>query len=214
MLKIKDMPKLESPFVRKVNDKGHYVVTPEVNLGYEWVFTEADVQAQEKLDGTNVSIVIENHEIKKIYNRTSYIPFFSTGKSFIVKGLLESFERGYMDSLCDGQHFGELIGEGVNGNPLKISGNLWIPFETYCSKHLTYKSWHEYPKTFENIENWFKKPVSEGGIFSLFARKRGLVMKPEGIVFHRSNGDMCKLRLDMFEFYYEQNPNAKQHGHG
>jgi hypothetical protein len=25
---------------------------------------------------------------------------------------------------------------------------------------------------------------------------------------------VCKLRLDMFEFYYEQNPSAKQHGHG
>jgi len=37
-MKIQDIPKFESPFVRKINEKGDYVVTPEVTEGCEWVF--------------------------------------------------------------------------------------------------------------------------------------------------------------------------------
>lgn len=36
-MKIIDMPKLKSPFVRKEID-GVYQVTPEIEEGYEWVF--------------------------------------------------------------------------------------------------------------------------------------------------------------------------------
>ena len=49
--------------------------------------------------------------VVEVYNRTTRIPFFNRGKSHIIKGILESFERGYIDVLGDGQHFGELIGE-------------------------------------------------------------------------------------------------------
>ena len=38
-MKVRDMPKLESPFIRKmINNR--YVVTPEINPGYEWVFED------------------------------------------------------------------------------------------------------------------------------------------------------------------------------
>lgn len=200
-IKIKDMPKLESPFVRKLNDKNEYLVTPEIVEGYEWVFEgkEDEVLATEKLDGTDVSIVIENGIITSIWNRTNRIPFFCKGKMFIVKAIMESFEKGYVE-LPDGQHFGEVVGEKLNGNPLKIKGHIWIPFNTYCRDKLSYNSWHKYPKTFENISNWFSLPISEGGIFSLFLRKRGIEAKPEGIVFHNlKTGQMAKIRLDMFK---------------
>ena len=91
---IKDMPKLESPFVRKVID-GQYIVTPEIAEGYEWVFDDENTIATEKLDGTNVSIVIEGGRITRIFNRTSEILFFNKGKTHIVMGVLESFQRGY-----------------------------------------------------------------------------------------------------------------------
>jgi len=197
---IKDMPKLESPFKRKLIDN-EYFVTSEIEEGYEWVFegNESEVLATEKLDGTDVSIVIEGGKITRIFNRTTEIPFFNKGKSFIIKAILESFDRGYCN-FSDGQYFGEVIGPKLNGNPYKLEEHIWIPFISYCREHLAYKSWHKYPKTFENISSWFNIPISEGGIFSLFLRKRGIEEKPEGIVFHNlKTGQMAKLRLDMFK---------------
>ncbi len=153
---------------------------------------------------TNVSIVIQDGVINGIFNRTARIPFFNKGKKHIVDGLLESHERGYCE-LLDGQHFGELIGPKVNGNPHKIESHLWIPFQTFGKKHLVYKSWHKYPKTYDNIRDWFMKPISEGGIFSLYARMKGIEQKPEGVVFYNlKTGQRAKLRLDMFDFWRGQ----------
>ena len=198
--KIKDMPKLESPFIRKLNDKDEYLVTPEINPEYKWVFEDDSVMAIEKLDGTNVSIQIQDGIIVAIWNRTERIPFFNKGKSFIIEGILESFKRGYMEFLSDGQHFGELIGEKVNGNPYKIKGHLWIPFETFCQKHLRYKSWGKYPKDFETISNWFKEliPLYACMVQGEDGRKNGFV---EGIVFTHPDGRMAKLRKDMFSWF-------------
>jgi hypothetical protein len=51
MVKINDFPKLESPFQRE-NKNGEYVVTPNINPGYEWVFNDVEnVKAVEKLHG-------------------------------------------------------------------------------------------------------------------------------------------------------------------
>lgn len=203
MDEIHDMPKLESPFVREYNEKKEYVVTPKIADGYEWVFEDDDVLATEKLDGTNVSILIEDGVIKSIWNRTERIPFFNKGKEHIIKGLLESYSRGYIEFLEDGQHFGECIGEKIQRNPYKVKGQLWIPFSSYAQEHLAYKSWGRYPKTFEAISNWFKDDL-----FSLYIARtqsdNGKMVKqfPEGIVFvKKSTGQMAKLRRDMFDWY-------------
>lgn len=50
-MKIRDMPKLQSPFIREKNENGDYVVTPVTEDGYNWVFTDPDVLAVEKLHG-------------------------------------------------------------------------------------------------------------------------------------------------------------------
>lgn len=203
MIEIKDFPKIEAPFIRK-EIKGRYVVTPEINPGYEWVFNDDSVMALEKLNGTNVSIVIENGVINSVWNRTQRIPFFNKGKRHIIDGLLESFERGHMALLPDGQHFGELIGPKVNGNPYKLEKHIWIPFNTYCRKHLRYKSWGKYPKTFEAISEWFKELMP---LYSLMkGNKDGYV---EGIVFTHPDGRMAKLRRDMFKFYWEDTKRKK-----
>ena len=194
-MEIKDMPKLECPFVRKEID-GEYIVTPEIAEGYEWVFNDESVIATEKLHGTNVSIVIQDGIITSAFNRTERIPFINKAKKHISEGILNSYERGYMDLLPDGQHFGELIGEKVNGNPYKIQGHLWIPFNTYCKKHLAYTSWGKYPKTYESISTWFKT------LMPLFAMKKGDKNGfVEGVVFHHPDGRMAKLRVDMFSWY-------------
>lgn len=194
-IKILDMPKIESPFIRKVID-GFYVVTPEITEDYNWVFDDPSVMAIEKLDGTNVSIVVQDGDIKQIFNRTQRIPFFNKGKKFIIEGVLNAFERGYCN-FTDGQRFGELIGPKVNGNPYKLNEHVWIPFSTYCQEHLRYKSWGKYPKDFETISRWFKDDI-----FSLYlARKGETKTKPEGIVFTHPDGRMAKLRCDMFSFF-------------
>ena len=202
-IKIKDMQKLESPFVRKINDKGEYIIIDEITPGAEWVFEggEDEVLCTEKLDGTDVSIVIENGIIVSIWNRTERLPFFNKGKHHIIEGVYEAYLRGYCE-LSDGQHFGELIGPKVNGNPYKLDKHLWIPFNTYVRDKLSYNSFHKYPKTYKNINQWFLNPISEGGIFSLFMRKKGIEQKPEGVVFHNlKTGHMFKLRLDMMPEY-------------
>jgi len=197
-----DMPKIESPFVRKLNDKGYYVLTPEITKGYEWVFEDNDTICMEKLDGTNVSIDLRENAVLAIYNRTERIPMINKGKRFITEGILESYSRGFMDNLNDGQSFGELIGEKLAKNPYKIEGHIWIPFNTFGIKHLVYKSYQKYPKTFENIKNWLLNPIEEGGIFSLFMKMKGVNQKPEGVVFYNlKTGQMAKLRLDMYEEY-------------
>jgi hypothetical protein len=202
-MEIKDMPKLESPFIRTFNEKNEYIVTSKINPGYDWVLNSEDVVCMEKLDGTNVSIIIKKGKIVSIFNRKNEIQFFDKKSRFIIDGLLESNQRGYCE-LEDGQHFGELIGDKLKGK-YSIKGHIWIPFKTFGMKHLVYKSWHKYPKTYENIREWFMKPISEGGIFSLFERMKGKEMKPEGVIFYNlKTGQMAKLRIDMFDFYEGQ----------
>ena len=156
-MKITDMPKIKCPFKRIINEKGDYVVIDDVDLDYDWVFLDPKVMAIEKLHGTNVSILIQDGIITSIWNRTERIPFFNKGKQHIVMGIMNSYSRGYMEFLPDGQHFGELIGPKVNGNPYKLKENIWIPFESYAQEHLRYKSWGKYPKDFKTISEWFKE---------------------------------------------------------
>ncbi len=195
-IKVKDMPKVECPFKRKLLSNEDHIVTPEINEEYEWVFEDESVMAIEKLHGTNVSIIIQEGIVISVWNRTERIPFINKGKKWIIEGILNSFERGYMDLLSDGQHFGELIGPKVNGNPYKLKEHLWIPFSTFCQKHLRYKSWGKYPKDFETISNWFKELIPLYA--SMQGDRNGFV---EGIIFTHPDGRLAKLRKDMFGWY-------------
>lgn len=203
------MPKLESPFKRKLNENNEYFVTSEIEEGYEWVFEgdESEVLATEKLHGTCCGIVIENGVVTAMFNRTNRIPFIGgTLSKALTEGVNNALEKERF-VMQDGLWWGELIGPKIQKNEYNLTEHEWIPFNTYCREHLAYKSWHKYPKTFENISKWFNAPISEGGIFSLFLRKRGIEEKPEGIVFHNlKTGQMAKLRLDMFKDF-----TGKQH---
>jgi hypothetical protein len=205
MIEIHDMPKMDSPFVRKVID-GAYLVTNEITEGYDWVFNDPTVLATEKLHGTNVSILIQDGVITSVWNRTERIPFFNKGKKYIIEGVLNSYEKGYMEFLPDGQHFGELIGPKINGNPYNLKEHRWIPFETFCRKHLAFKSWGKYPKTFESMSEWLKTLMP---LYNLMLHadntKRDEIMKNgfvEGVVFVQpSTGKMGKLRKDMYDWH-------------
>ncbi len=211
-IKIKDMPKLHSPFVRKMIN-GNYIVTDEITEGMEWVFEDESVMAIEKLSGTNVSIVIQEGTVISIFNRTERVPFINKGKKWLIEGILNSKERGYLEFLGDGQHFGELIGPRVNKNPYKIDEHLWIPFSGFGQKHLRFKCWGKYPKTFGSISEWFKELMP---LYSLMKESGHQIIASdgtptgkyhgfiEGIVFTHPDGRMAKLRKNMFEWAKEK----------
>ena len=193
------MPKLESPFVRKMVGQD-YLVTAEIAAGMEWVFEDDSVIAIEKLHGTNVSVIIENGQVISIWNRKNRVNFFDKTKKHILEGLLEANFKGYLE-LPDGQWFGELIGKKVNGNPYQLDGHLWIPFQTYAQNHLRYKSWGKYPKDFKTISQWFQE------LMPLYMMKKGVKNGfVEGVIFTHPDGRLAKLRKDMFSWY-----KGKQH---
>lgn len=208
MFNIRDMEKIHSPFVRKEID-GHYIVTPEIAEGYEWVFEDETVKAIEKLHGTNVSILKENGIITGVWNRKNQIPFFNKnrGHTYIIEGLINSYAKGYMDLLPDGQHFGELIGPKVQG-AYALDKHIWIPFKTFGQKHLLYKSWGKYPKDFETISRWFRNDLLP--LFNMMQGKNKDAFV-EGVVFTHPDGRYAKIRRNMFSWFYEDNPNSRGH---
>ena len=194
-MEIKDFPKIKSPFIRRGDN---FLVTPEIDEELRWVFEDDSVTCQEKLDGTNVSIVIENGKITRVFNRKNEEDIWKN--SPIMLAVRESYNKGYC-RFEDGQYFGEAIGEKIQGNNYNIRGNIWLPYDTYFKKHLTYKSWGKYPKDFKTISDWFKDLMP---LFALsIGQKNGFV---EGVVFHHPDGRMAKLRRDMFDWY-----NGKRH---
>lgn len=224
MNEVRDMPKLESPFIREMIG-GRYVVTREINPGYEWVFTDETVMAIEKLDGTNVSIIIEDGIVRRVMNRMNLVMANglrienNKGTRYILDGILGAIEKSYVARLPDGQHFGEVIGpkygKAAKGgpNPYQLDGHVWIPFATYSREHLRYKSWGKYPKDYDTLSAWFEQDL----LPLYYSRIHGDVLKErdnlhfipyvEGIVFTHPDGRMAKLRRDMFDWY-------KGKGHG
>lgn len=220
-----DFPKIHCPFIRqtfKVNQdqwKEHgsrlklrtpevYLVTNRVNPDYEWVFEAPETIAVEKLDGTNIKILLEKGRLIEVQNRKNVIDPLQImhGKTFIMEGIFRSLDKGYVKA--DGEQVGELIGPKVQGNPYQLDFHEWYPFEK-AIKDLQYRSFHEHERNFDNWSAWFKD-----GLFSRFFTKRasklGLDTKvmAEGVVFYnlkrKEQGQiwMAKLRRDMFDWFY------------
>jgi len=165
MGKLPDMPKLESPFLRKMID-GEYIVTSEITSWYEWVFEDNDVIAMEKLDGTNISIEIKDKKPVRVQNRLNKIDFWDKSKAHIIEWIYESFYKWYMD-VADWIYFWELIWPKLQSNPYDLDKHIWIPFLTYAKESLAYKSWWKYETSFDSISKWFEWD----DIFSLYYRK-------------------------------------------
>ena len=218
-----DFPKIECPFVRKlfkVNKEDFinygrelqlrepevYLVTNEINPGYEWVFNDPDTIAVEKLNGTNVKLKTENGRLQELQNRKNVIDPLQIlkGKAFIIEGIFMAIQKGYVaDNL---EQAGEIIGPKLQGNPYFLDNHIWYPF-TKAINHLRYKSFHDYPVTFENLNAWFKCHLKS----LLHAKKVDYndAVFAEGVIFYnlkrKAAGQtyMAKLRRDMFDWYYE-----------
>lgn len=193
-----DYPKIQAPFRRQGEP---YLVIPEINPDYEWVFKDAGVSAIDKIDGTNVCLFVENGTITHCANRTTEGKLLdikaSKWECALSEGITACLKRGWGEYVKEGYNYGELIGEIFNDNRHQIEGHLWVPFE-YLKKKCAWHSWEEnkYPKIYEAISEWFKT------IPSLFNKKLKLPdIMAEGLVFCHPDGRLSKLRRDMFPWY-------------
>lgn len=222
--KLIDFPKIHCPFIRKLFNVNVeqwkkygsefqlrrpkvYLVVDQINPGYEWVFNDPDTFAVEKLNGSNVKILIKDGRLEKIQNRKNIIDPLQVlkGKTFIIEGIFKSIQKGYIRS--DNEHSGELIGPKFQGNPYNLDFHEFYPFDR-AIKHLRYKSFHNYERTFDNWSLWFKDYL-----FSLLVmsrtNKNDLKINSEGVIFYnlkrKNEGKvyMAKLRRDMFKWYYQ-----------
>jgi len=217
---LSDFPKIECPFIRKnfeVNKEDWkkygrelelrspevYLVVNEINPGYEWVFRDPNVIASEKLNGTNVKIKTESGRLVGLMNRQNVIDPLQImkGKTFLIEGVFRAIQKGYIEET--GEQAGEVIGPKLQGNPYKLNNHIWYPFEK-AVKHLSYRSFYEHERTFDNWSDWFRDYLT-----SRFAAKRGdKGIMAEGIVFYslkrKEEGKVyrAKLRRNMFEWFY------------
>ena len=146
-------PKVQSPYHRAEDSDGDYTIeaSREFADGYlrdecAWLVERAaDVEAIEKLDGTNMAIHIGEHEHgglsvtdvatrmgDKSMNRVD--PFGPrTNHHYISRAVQNAISRGYTDQLADeygtGWFFGEAVGPKFQGNPHELDEHLFIPFE-------------------------------------------------------------------------------------
>jgi hypothetical protein len=199
-----DFPKIKCPFKRTHNEKGEYIVTPEVEPDCAWIF-EDGVRAVDKLHGTNICVHFKDHKVIAIDNRATRIfqeplEIHSKNKgnrSRFLLGILHSIERGWLETFNNGSVYGELIGPDINTNLHEVIHPLFVPF-SYLYEFCHWKSWinNKYPKTYPAISDWFKT------LPSLFTQR---VMKKEapaeGLIFCHPDGRMAKLRRDMFDWY-------------
>lgn len=222
MQTLSDFPKIECPFVRKTykvnadDFKKHgrrlqlrtpevYLVTDEINPGFEWVFDDPDTVAVEKLNGTNVKLQTEAGRLITLQNRKNIIDPLQIlkGKNFIVEGIFTAIQKGYVE---DNQvQAGEIIGPKLQGNPYAMDNHIWYPFAKAIN-HLKYKSFHEHERTFANFSSWFKDYLK-----SLYHSKQvgyDNAVFAEGVVFYNLKRQaenktyMAKLRRDMFDWFY------------
>jgi len=123
------------------------------------------------------------------------------GKTFIIEGIFRAIQKGYIEE--NGEQAGEVIGPKVQGNPYNLNNHLWYPFPK-AVKHLSYRSFYEHDRTFDNWSDWFKDHL-----ISRFAAKLGEKnVMAEGIVFYslkrKAEGKtyIAKLRRNMFDWFY------------
>lgn len=224
--RLADFPKLECPFVRKTYRVGPEefkrhrarlglrspelrLVVDEVNPGYEWVFTDPDTVAVEKLNGTNVKLLMTAGRLTAAQNRKNVIDPLAllVHTSYLMEGIHQAATRGYIQP--DGEQAGELIGPKVQGNPYRLEQHLWYPFSK-AVHDLAYRSFHEHDRTLANWSAWFREGL-RSRFFAKRAAKAGTdeMIFAEGIVFHNLKRQaqglvgMAKLRRDMFDWYYD-----------
>lgn len=198
MQKVIDYPKIHCPFKRR-QIGNRYVVTPEIDSGFEWVFGPS-VRAVDKLHGTNICVNIQGKVLESIDNRDTRvlqscnIPISGMPPRMLM-GVMNACDREWLSE--DGRHYGELIGPDINKNIHGADQYYFVPF-AYLGEKCHWHSWvqNKYPKDFVSISEWFKELPS---LFSKRVLHKDVLT--EGLVFYGPNGKLAKLRRDMFDWY-------------
>lgn len=187
------MKKMKTLFVKQYNEFNDYIgVKNEVTEGCEWVL-KGEGKTTQKLDGT--CCLVKNNEIyarfdfkpgrklpdgaipcqEKADEITGHFPHWVlVDDNPQYKWHKKAFER--QKPLEDGTY--ELIGKHFQSNPEKVEGNLDI-----LVKHGTIEL-DEIERTFDSIKEYLR------------------THDIEGIVFHRENGEMCKIKRVDFGFVW------------
>lgn len=221
-----DFPKIHCPFMRKtfklnqehwkklgkqyqLRSPEVYLVLNKINPGYEWVFEDKDTIAVEKLDGTNIKLKTEKGRLVALQNRKNVLDplLIMSGNTHIIEGVFRSIGKGYV--LPDEEQAGELIGPKLQGNPYKLDFHIWYPFDR-ARENLTFKSFYEHERTFENWSSWFKDFLKSRFFIKTHKRSFEEAIFAEGVVFYnpgrKEEGKIyqAKLRRDMFDWFYPE----------
>ncbi|MCH8218806.1 MAG: hypothetical protein IH892_18770 [Planctomycetes bacterium] len=222
---LSDFPKIQCPFIRQtfkidrsqwkrhrsrlqLREPEVYLAVDRVNPGYEWVFDDPDTIAVEKLDGTNVKILTEKGRLVAVQNRLNVIDPLQVmkGKTFIIEGIFQAIGKGYVHE--EGEQAGEVIGPKLQGNPYQLAVHEWYPFERSLTG-LSYRSFHEHERTFDNWSAWFKDYLISRYYTKRFKKSQAKeTVMAEGVVFYNMKRKeqkkrwMAKLRRDMFDWFY------------
>ena len=195
-----DFPKVYCPFIRQIFPVSQsqwkrcgrryqlkkpevYLAVNRINPGYEWVFEDPNTIAVEKLDGTNVKVMMEQGRIAAIQNRKNVIDpnLVAKGPRFIIDGIVNAAMNNKLP--LDGQHVGEVIGPKLQGNPYQLDNHEWFDFERSITE-LRYTSFEKHERTYENWSSWFENHL-HSRLFLKRARKTGSSERvfAEGVIF-------------------------------
>lgn len=231
---IDDFTKIECPFIRKhyevdkddfkkygsklmLREPVVYLVTPEINPGYEWVLEHKDTTAVEKLHGSNIGVVTEKGRLVHVQNRKNIIDPLQimSGKAFLVEGVLNAVGKDYL--VKDGIQYGECLGPKLNGNIYELPSHLWYPFSK-ARESLKYSSFHKHEKGFWQWSEWFrlylksifycryhKIPISDMFTNPAVPFAEGVVFYNDTVSVAEGKPRMAKLRRDMFPWHYWDN---------
>jgi len=126
---------------------------------------------------SNVKLKTEKGRLVELQNRKNVLDPLQIckGNTAIIEGIWNSIAKGYVKE--DGEQAGELIGPKLQGNPYKLTNHEWYPFNK-AMIDLSYKSFTEHERTFENWSSWFKD-----FLFSRYYTKRASKLGLDDKVF-------------------------------
>lgn len=195
------MRKIDTLFLRGNNFK----VTPQVTKSCEWVLNGEGI-ATEKLDGTNVMVVLHldgrhtvhkrvnpDKEEKKLDIQPVNMPVDPLDKNdrYSIEAV-DNFIKRYPEHGLYGVIYGEVIGEKIQTNRYGLDYRIWIPF---IPPYVTIIP--DVPRIYEDLKNYL-------------VPERESVAYPEhpieGIVFHNWYSS-AKIKVEDF---YDVDPQYKK----
>lgn len=186
------MKKIKTIFERDWNGNRKVINQPIEGLNLE---TLNFATATEKLDGTNVRITVRNNNVVRVEKRRNpdkiqkakgitepwYVDADEYGPE--DKWIFDGIKNTDFATITDGEWSGELLGPNIQGNPLNLETNRIVFFSLGQAP-----KFEDVPITYDGLKEWLPKQKS----------KYGVDCGIEGIVWHRDDGEMFKIKLKDF----------------